>query len=182
MSALSLAAFLAPLVLAQAAPQPVPTPLPLAQARFIDAAGNQNGTATLTASRGGVLIEIEVTGLPANQWVAFHVHETGRCDHTTEHTSAGGHFNPTKATHGFNSAEGPHAGDMPNQWVGADGKLKAQVFNGRVALSGGDNDISGRALMLHAKGDDYASQPAGDAGKRLACAVIERPAPGRSTG
>lgn len=174
--------FAAAPAVAQTNPAPVPSPLPVAAAKFVDGAGKANGTAMLTAGRGGVLIEIEVTGLPANQWVAFHVHETGSCDAASGHESAGGHFNPTQAKHGYATADGPHAGDMPNQWVGPDGKLKAQVFNARVTLAGGDNDISGRALMIHAKADDYASQPSGNAGQRLACAVIERPAPARSTG
>jgi Cu-Zn family superoxide dismutase len=174
-----------PLVLVAAAlaqALPVPSPLPVARASFIDAAGKPVGAATLTASRGGVLIVIDVSGLPANQWVAFHIHETGTCDPATGHDSAGGHFNPTGAKHGYANPDGPHAGDMPNQWVGADGRLQAQVFNAGVGLAGGDKDISGRALMIHANADDYVGQPAGNAGKRLACAVIERPASTRSTG
>jgi len=74
---------------------------------------------------------------------------------------------------GLLAGGGPHMGDMPNQYVPEDGVLRAQVFNGMVSLDGEDNGIRGRALMLHADGDDYVSQPAGDAGDRLACAVIE---------
>jgi Cu-Zn family superoxide dismutase len=144
-----------------------------ASASFVNAAGERNGSATLTQTPKGVLIEIEVTGLPAGQWVAFHVHETGTCDHQTEHKSAGGHFNPGKAEHGFLSTNGPHAGDMPNQQVGADGTLRAQVFNTMASLDGGENAIRGRALMIHGGKDDYKSQPAGDAGSRQACAVIQ---------
>ncbi|MEQ1942577.1 superoxide dismutase family protein [Mesorhizobium sp. VNQ89] len=140
---------------------------------FVNGAGQDNGTANLTATPGGVLIELEVSGLPAGQWVAFHVHETGSCDHTTGHDSAGGHFNPTDKTHGFLSAEGPHAGDMPNQYVSADGILRAQVYNDRVRLNREKDGILGRALMIHAQADDYQSQPSGNAGKRLACGVIE---------
>ena len=77
---------------------------------FVDTAGKDNGTAELTATPGGVLIELEITGLPANQRVAFHVHETGSCDHASGHESAGGHFNPTDKKHGFLSEGGPHAG------------------------------------------------------------------------
>jgi len=142
-------------------------------ANFVDAQGEQNGTAELTGVDGGVLIRLEVTGLPANQWVAFHVHETGTCDHTTEHESAGGHFNPTDMDHGYLAENGPHAGDMPNQYVGADGVLRADVFNSFVTLEAGDTGIAGRALMIHAEADDYESQPSGDAGARLACGVIE---------
>lgn len=144
-----------------------------ATATFISKAGKESGTAKLTGTDKGVLIEIEVSGLPASQWVAFHVHETGSCEHAGGHMSAGGHFNPTKAAHGFNDAKGPHAGDMPNQYVGADGTLRAQVFNTFVRLDGGDNAIRGKALMIHGKGDDYKSQPAGDAGDRQACGVIK---------
>ncbi len=144
-----------------------------ASASFVNAAGEKNGLAKLMQTAKGVLIELEVTGLPAGQWIAFHVHETGTCDHQTEHKSAGGHFNPGKAEHGFLSANGPHAGDMPNQQVGADGTLRAQVFNTMVSLDGGENAIRGRALMIQGGKDDYKSQPAGDAGSRQACAVIQ---------
>jgi superoxide dismutase, Cu-Zn family len=146
---------------------------PSATANFVNTAGEENGTAKLTGTEGGVLIEIEVTGLPASQWVAFHVHETGTCDPATGHESAGGHFNPTDAKHGYNVDGGPHAGDMPNQYVGADGTLRAQVFNGSVRLDEGDTNIRGKALMIHGGPDDYESQPSGDAGDRHACAVIE---------
>ncbi len=144
-----------------------------ATATFISKAGKESGKAKLTGTDKGVLIEIEVSGLPSGQWVAFHVHETGSCEHAGGHMSAGGHFNPAKAAHGFNDAKGPHAGDMPNQYVATDGTLKAQVFNTFVRLDGGDNAIRGRALMIHGKGDDYKSQPAGDAGDRQACGVIK---------
>ncbi len=141
--------------------------------RFVDMNGEQNGTATLTGTDQGVLIELEVSGLPAGEWVAFHVHETGECDHSTDHESAGGHFNPTDAEHGYLAEGGPHAGDMPNQYVGADGVLRAQVFNTMVTLDDGEAGILGRSLMIHGGTDDYVSQPAGDAGDRYACAVIE---------
>jgi Cu-Zn family superoxide dismutase len=144
-----------------------------AVANFIGPDGKDAGRAALTAAKGGVLIDMLVTGLPANTWVAFHVHETGKCDAAHGHESAGAHFNPTKAEHGLLAANGPHAGDMPNQYVGQDGTLRAQVFNTMVSLDDGDNAIRGRALMIHANSDDYRSQPSGDAGKRLACAVIE---------
>ncbi|TJV92083.1 MAG: superoxide dismutase family protein, partial [Mesorhizobium sp.] len=83
------------------------------------------------------------------------------------------HFNPTNAEHGFFAGKGPHAGDMPNQRVGADGVLRAQAFNSMVKLDGGETAIRGKALMIHGGQDDYKSQPAGDAGNRQACAVIE---------
>lgn len=145
-----------------------------ATASFVDAEGDVAGSAELTAAAsGGVLIRLEITGLPAGEWVAFHVHETGACDHTTGHESAGGHFNPASSEHGFQMAAGPHAGDMPNQYVGDDGALRAEILNASVMLDEGETGIIGRALMVHAQPDDYESQPSGDAGDRLACGVIE---------
>ena len=97
---------------------------PTAMAEFVNLAGAKIGTAILTETSQGVLIVLEVTGLPAGEWVAFHVHETGNCDHQTAHESAGGHLNSTNAEHGYLTERGPHAGDMPNQHVGADGVLR----------------------------------------------------------
>jgi Cu-Zn family superoxide dismutase len=144
-----------------------------ATANFIGPDGNPAGTATLTETGTGVLMELDLRGLPPGEWVAFHVHETGTCDAASHYQSAGGHFNPTGRDHGYLAPNGPHAGDMPNQSVGSDGALRAQVFNPSVTLDDGDAGIGGRALMIHAKPDDYTSQPSGDAGDRLACAVIE---------
>lgn len=144
-----------------------------ASASFVDAEGQPNGSATLTQTPAGVLIEMEIEGLPGESWVAFHIHETGTCDHEVDHDSAGGHFNPTDADHGFLVESGAHAGDMPNQYVPADGVLRAHVLNSYVRLDGDDADIRGRSLMLHAEPDDYESQPSGDAGARIACAPIE---------
>ncbi|OJF92901.1 superoxide dismutase family protein [Pararhizobium antarcticum] len=142
-------------------------------ANFVSKDGKANGRAALTDADKGVLIEVDVSDLPPGTWVAFHVHESGKCDHTDGHKAAGAHFNPTEVEHGFLSVTGPHAGDMPNQYVGQDGVMRAQVFNAFVSLDETDNGIRGRALMVHARADDNRSQPAGDAGDRLACAVIE---------
>lgn len=146
---------------------------PTATASFVDPDGRVNGSADLTQTTAGVLIELEVSGLPTDSWVAFHVHEVGTCDPEVDHESAGGHFNPGDADHGYHVDGGPHAGDMPNQYVPADGVLRANVFNSFVSLDGGENAIRGRALMIHAEADDYESQPSGDAGDRIACGRIE---------
>ncbi|MCY1666843.1 superoxide dismutase family protein [Rhizobium sp. SL86] len=146
---------------------------PPSSATFVDAKGEQSGTAELTTpAAGGVLIRMEISGLPASQWVAVHVHETGECDASTQHESAGGHFNPGSKSHGYQSSDGPHAGDMPNQYVGADGVLRTEIHNPMISLDKNETGVIGRALMVHAKPDDYKSQPSGDAGQRLACGVI----------
>lgn len=142
------------------------------QADFIDVEGNEVGTAHLIGTPQGVLFSLDLSGLPASQWVAFHVHDNGECNPEDSFESAGDHFNPADVEHGYLTETGPHAGDMPNQYVGADGVLKAEVFNPLVLLEG-DDSIVGLALMLHTGADDYQSQPSGDAGDRLACAVIE---------
>jgi len=165
---------IAALGLLAAAPQGFAQNKQTATANIVGPDGKEAGRATLTAAaNGGVFIEAEISGLPADKWVAFHIHETGRCDAATHHESAGGHFNPTKAEHGFLAAKGPHAGDMPNQYVGRDGILRAQVFDTMISLDGKTDGVRGRALMVHANSDDYRSQPSGGAGDRIACGVIK---------
>ncbi|WP_145110879.1 superoxide dismutase family protein [Cereibacter sediminicola] len=144
------------------------------RATFINSDGTPIGTAQLAPLPHGVLITLDLQGLPAESWLGFHIHENGECDQGNNFESAGGHFALADTDHGLMVETGPHAGDMPNQYVGADGILRAQVFNTFVQLgSENDSDLAGRALMLHSGPDDYVSQPAGDAGDRIACAVIE---------
>jgi Cu-Zn family superoxide dismutase len=168
-------------VLAAAGPVFVPSahsgsPTQTARATFVNQQGVQVGTATLAQAANGVLINIELTGLPPGGH-GFHIHETGRCDPTTGFESAGEHYAPGGHTHGYLVEGGPHAGDMPNQFAGQDGRLRADVFNPNVTLYPGPLtlfDDDGSALIVHANADDYRNQPSGDAGGRVACAVIER--------
>jgi len=147
-----------------------------ASANLINDQGNSIGSATLTQTPHGVLISLDLKGVPPGEH-AFHVHEKGVCNPADKFASAGGHYNPGKKEHGILVAGGMHAGDMPNQFVGSDGVLKASVLNAGVTLGSGDGTLFGSygtALVLHAKGDDYKSQPAGDAGGRIACGVIKK--------
>jgi Cu-Zn family superoxide dismutase len=147
-----------------------------ATATFVDVNGKELGGANLTQAPNGVLIALNLHGLPPGEH-AFHVHEKGVCDPATKFTSAGGHFNPGGKKHGYMTEGGPHGGDMPNQFVGSDGILNANVFDGTVTLGSGTGSLfgpDGTALVIHASPDDYASQPAGNAGDRIACAVIKR--------
>lgn len=141
---------------------------------FVNADGKPIGTAMLKQTPSGVLIDINVSGLPPGAH-ALHIHETGKCD-APDFNSAGDHYNPTSAKHGFVAGREHHAGDMPNQFVQGDGVLQAQVLNPQVTLHTGKAalfDADGSALIIHAGADDYASQPAGEAGNRLACATIK---------
>jgi Cu-Zn family superoxide dismutase len=130
------------------------------------------GTATLTEMAKGVRIDVDVRGLTPGEH-AIHFHEKGSCV-GPKFESAGGHFTPEKAAHGFDTANGPHAGDMANFFADKDGKAKFEIVNTRVNL--GANSLlktGGTALVIHEKADDYKSQPAGDAGGRFACGEIK---------
>ena len=146
-----------------------------AKATLKDAQGATVGQATLRQSPAGVLITLELQNVPAGPH-AFHVHAVGKCD-APDFTTAGGHFNPTTTKHGLLAEGGPHAGDMPNLIVPGDRKLSAEVLDAKVTLGAGSNslfDADGSALVLHATADDYKSDPAGNAGGRIACGVITR--------
>ncbi len=140
---------------------------------FIGTEGQSHGTAVLTQAPLGVLIRVELTGLPEGAF-GFHLHETGVCEPPFE--SAGEHFNPANSPHGYFAEGGPDAGDLPNIHVPASGELTVEAFNTLVSLQEGNEasllDDDGSALMIHAMPDDYASQPSGESGDRIACAVI----------
>lgn len=140
---------------------------------FIGLDGETLGSATMRASPHGTLFMLDLESLPADSWVSFHIHETGECNAEDAFESAGGHFALSDTEHGYFAENGPHAGDMPNQYVAADGTLRSEVFNTFVQLDDGGATIDGRALVIHDGPDDYISQPSGDAGDRIACAVIE---------
>jgi Cu-Zn family superoxide dismutase len=143
-----------------------------ALARLVDAKGQQVGTAKLTAADGGTQISVEVAGLTPGKH-GFHVHAAGKCD-PPDFKTAGPHYNPTGKKHGHDSAEGAHAGDLPNLDVGEDGK-GATTFTAK-GLKLGELLASkdGGALVIHADPDDGKTDPAGNAGARVACGVIER--------
>jgi superoxide dismutase, Cu-Zn family len=150
--------------------------LVVAEATFINTDGEEIGTVTLTQTEEGVTIAGTVEGIPEGEH-GFHIHETGECDPAAGFESAGGHFAPRGNQHGFENPDGPHAGDMRNQTADAEGQLVLNVNNDMVSLEQGDEahllDEDGSALMIHAQADDYRTDPGGDAGDRIACAVIE---------
>ena len=140
-----------------------------------DGAGQSIGTATLSESMGMVHIQLDLKGLKAGDH-ALHVHGTAKCE-GPGFTTAGGHFNPAAKKHGLQSAEGPHAGDMDNFTVAADGTAKGMVMAKGISLGTGANSVftgGGTALVIHAGPDDMKTDPAGAAGDRIACGVITK--------
>jgi superoxide dismutase, Cu-Zn family len=159
--------------------QPAATPT-AATAELKNASGQSVGTATFTQVGNAVRIVLVVHEMaPGPKGV--HVHETGRCD-PPGFTSAGAHFNPAGKQHGALNPQGPHAGDLPNITIGADGTGRLEATTDAFTLGPGSTsifDADGSALVLHAAPDDLKTDPTGNSGARAACGVIVKsPSPG----
>lgn len=166
--------FLLPLLLAAACAPVEPqggAPMPL-----VNASGQSVGTVRAWQTSGGVAFRIQAAGLPHGIH-GIHVHTVGRCD-PPDFASAGAHWNPATSKHGFNNPAGPHAGDLRNVEVAANGALGATITLPGASLTGAGTagvllDSDGAALVLHAAADDYMTDPSGNSGARIACAVLQ---------
>lgn len=148
---------------------------PHARAVLRDGNGAEVGGAELTSEDGGVVVHLKVRGLPPGRH-AFHVHAVGKCE-GPDFASAGPHFNPTGKKHGLRNPEGPHAGDLPNLEVDAEGKGEAEAMVEGATFGEGAGSLfgpQGSALVVHEKPDDEMTDPAGNAGPRIACGVVSR--------
>jgi len=144
-----------------------------AKATLVNSQGQKVGEATLTETPQGVKIALKVENLPPGVH-AFHIHEKGVCA-APDFQSAGAHFNPFGKRHGLRNPAGPHAGDLPNLTVGPDGRGSLETVASLVTLKEGKNSLlqpGGTSLVLHAQADDDMTDPAGNAGPRIACGVI----------
>lgn len=146
-----------------------------AKAVLVNTQGQKVGEATFTDTLQGVKIILKVENLPPGLH-AFHIHEKGVCT-APDFQGAGGHFNPFGKKHGLKNPQGAHAGDLPNLSVGADGRGSLDTVAAQVTLKEGKNSLlqpGGTSLVIHANPDDDLTDPAGNAGPRLACGVITK--------
>ncbi len=144
-------------------------------------------TATLESTKGNaakgevsfaqvgdkVVVTAAITGLKPNAEHGFHVHEMGDCS-SGDGLSAGGHFNPLAKPHAAHGSAAHHAGDLPSLKADAYGNASLRFETGALAVGSGPTDVVGRGLIVHRDPDDFTTQPTGNAGPRLACAVIRR--------
>jgi Cu-Zn family superoxide dismutase len=146
---------------------------PMAHAALQPTQGNTaKGMAMFHTSANGVILHARLSGLKPNQEHGFHIHEKGDCS-AQDGTSTGGHFNPGGKPHGPQHAD-HHAGDLPALKADANGNADLRVEVHGLGIGQGAADIVGRGLIVHALPDDYKTQPTGNAGARIACAVIQR--------
>ena len=131
------------------------------------------GKVTFTPLEHGVRVAGEFSGLKPGTEHGFHVHEKGDCSNNGE--AAGGHFNPAGGTHGKFGAATSHVGDLPSLVADSRGEARFSVDVHTFSLSdGADNNVIGRALVVHRDRDDFTTQPSGNSGPRVACGLITR--------
>ena len=147
----------------------------MAKADLYNPSGEHVGIATLTEGDNGVTLAVSMHNMPPGIH-ALHIHAAGTCE-KPDFKSAKGHFNPYGRKHGLKNPDGPHAGDLLNITIGSDGTGAIIVTAPLATLGDGDNSLfwqGGTAIMLHEGPDDYLTDPAGAAGPRIACGVIEK--------
>ena len=143
---------------------------------FTGGDGRLLGQVTVSEDPAGLVMNISAIGLPPGVH-GIHLHETGLCQ-GPKFESAGKHWNPGMKKHGRDNPDGAHAGDLANLTVAADGTATVSVPVAGAKMSSRDMmlaDADGTALVIHAKADDYMTDPSGDSGDRIACAVVAAP-------
>jgi Cu-Zn family superoxide dismutase len=154
--------------------QMLPSGAPRAQAKLEPTKGNKTtGTVDFYQVGSKVRVVASVSGLVPGREHGFHVHEAGDCS-SGDGMSAKGHFNPHGKPHGHFSSSERHAGDMPSLRADANGNAKLDTELDIITVTSGPASVVGRGLIVHADPDDYKTQPTGNAGARLACAVIQK--------
>lgn len=139
--------------------------------KSLDGLGLKGEVHFLPSGPSSVKVQVQVEGLKAGSH-GFHLHEKGDCS-APDFSSAGGHFNPNKSTHGSVIQEPRHAGDLGNLIANEKMVATAEFEVAGLSLSEGANGILGKAVIIHENADDLKSQPAGNSGKRIACGIIQ---------
>ena len=156
-------------------PEGLPLPPPAATATLMDSTGARVGVATFSVVDSGIRLGVSVSGLTPGQH-GIHIHEQGACT-APDFASAGGHLNPAGREHGLENPAGPHAGDLPNLDVEADGSADTIFAVAPDLLTGGEGPLfhaGGTAVVVHAERDDQHTDPSGGSGARVACGVVKR--------
>ena len=146
-----------------------------ARADIQNAEGKSIGTASLRETKDGVVMTVNVKGLPQGLH-AVHVHSVGKCEGPA-FASAGPHFNPMNKKHGLKNVAGPHAGDLPDMYVEKNGVGRYEALIDSITLGSGETsifDADGSTIIIHVTADDNVTDPAGNSGDRIACGVITK--------
>jgi len=131
------------------------------------------GTVSFTQDGDEVRVRATISGLKPNAEHGFHVHEKGDCS-SGDGMSAGGHFNPMGKAHGAHGSGEQHVGDLPSLKADANGVARLNFESSTLSVGSGASDIIGHGLIVHRDPDDFKTQPTGNSGPRLACAVINQ--------
>jgi Cu-Zn family superoxide dismutase len=145
-----------------------------ATAQLAPTKGNAvSGAVTFAKQGNAVLVSGEVRGLAPNKEHGFHVHDKGDCS-SGDGMSTGGHFNPQAKAHGAHEHSEHHAGDLVSLKADANGVARFSYTSTSITVGEGATDVVGHGLIVHRDADDYKTQPTGNSGPRVACAVITK--------
>jgi Cu-Zn family superoxide dismutase len=147
----------------------------LGTADLRDASGTERGTAEIGRDGAGLLLTVRMVGMVPNGTHGAHLHSVGTCQ-APDFVSAGPHLNPGGHQHGSNNPAGSHLGDLPNLEVGpaGSGSVTVRLVGDPATLLDQLFDADGTAVVVHAKPDDYRTEPSGNSGARIACGVLMR--------